>query len=237
MATSPARMQVVPTGPVLPGESYRRVLLGAVQSARRRLIITTPYFVPDDPTLVALMMAADRGVKVDLILPQTPDQFFSAAAGRAHYARLLEAGIAIHLYQPGLIHSKTTTVDETLALFGSANLDVRSFNLNFELSRPCIRSRRHRPPAGDSVGLHRPLQAASTSTSGASGTWFCNIRIRRFRYFRRCCEPSLVIVSQRRVTRWQAGWTGPPACGEWPGPLVTIVICPGSLIIISGRSR
>ena len=129
-----ARMQVVPTGPVTPSESYRRVLLGAIQSASRRLIITTPYFVPDDPTLVSLMMAADRGVEVTLILPETPDQFMSAAAGRAHYARLLDAGVSIHLYRPGLIHTKAATVDDTLALFGSANLDVRSFNLNFELS-------------------------------------------------------------------------------------------------------
>jgi cardiolipin synthase len=129
-----SRMQVVPTGPVSAAESYRRVLLGAIQSASRRLVISTPYFVPDDPTLVSLMMAADRGVEVTLILPETPDQFMSAAAGRAHYAKLLDAGVSIHLYRPGLIHSKTTTVDETLALFGSANLDVRSFNLNFELS-------------------------------------------------------------------------------------------------------
>jgi cardiolipin synthase A/B len=127
-------MQVVPTGPSAPGESFRRVFLAAVQSARSRLILTTPYFVPDEPTLVALMMAADRGVDVRLLLPLTPDHFFTAAAGRAHFSRLLEAGVAIYLYRPGLIHAKTTTVDDAFALFGSANLDVRSFNLNFELS-------------------------------------------------------------------------------------------------------
>ena len=127
-------MQVVPTGPVAAERSYRRVLLGAIQSASRRIVITTPYFVPDDPAKVAIFMAADRGVDVKLILPQTPDHLFTAAAGRSHYANLLEAGVSIHLYQPGLIHSKTTTVDDKISLFGSANLDVRSFNLNFELS-------------------------------------------------------------------------------------------------------
>jgi cardiolipin synthase len=127
-------MQVVPTGPSAPGESFRRVFLAAVQSARSRLILTTPYFVPDEPTLVALMMAADRGVDVKLLLPNVPDHFFTAAAGRAHFTKLLQAGVAIHLYRPGLIHAKTTTVDDAFALFGSANLDVRSFNLNFELS-------------------------------------------------------------------------------------------------------
>jgi len=127
-------MQAVPTGPAAPGDTYRRLLLGAVQCARKQLILTTPYFVPDDPTLVALMMAADRGVDVKLIVPLRSNAVFTAAAGRAHYGKLLEAGVQVHLHRPGLIHSKTVTVDDAFGLFGSANLDVRSFNLNFELS-------------------------------------------------------------------------------------------------------
>ncbi|MDP9174637.1 MAG: cardiolipin synthase [Planctomycetota bacterium] len=126
--------QAVPTGPSTPAASYRRLLLAAIQTSRRQLIITTPYFVPDEPTLLALVMAADRGVDVKLILPKRPDHFFTAAAGRAHFQMLLDAGLRIYLYEPGLIHSKTTTVDDAFALFGSANLDVRSFSLNFELS-------------------------------------------------------------------------------------------------------
>ncbi len=129
-----APMQIVPTGPVSPGESFRRLFLGIVDSARDRLVLTTPYFVPDEATLLALQTAADRGVEVILILPETSDNIFTAAAGRAHYSTLLDAGIAIHLYQPGLIHAKLITVDDTLAVFGSANLDVRSFHLNFELT-------------------------------------------------------------------------------------------------------
>jgi cardiolipin synthase len=126
--------QVVPTGPTFPDATYRRLLLAAIQSSRQRLILTTPYFVPDEPTMISLMMAADRGVDVKLIVPQTPDHLFAAAAGRAHFNALLNAGVEIHLYQPGLLHSKTTTVDDAFVLFGSANLDVRSFGLNFELS-------------------------------------------------------------------------------------------------------
>ncbi len=129
-----APMQVVPTGPSAPGETFRRVFLAAMQCARHRVILTTPYFVPDEPTLVDLMMAADRGAEVKLLLPLTPDHLFTAAAGRAHFSRLLEAGVQIHLYRPGLLHSKTATVDDAFAIIGSANLDVRSFNLNFELS-------------------------------------------------------------------------------------------------------
>ena len=127
-------MQAIPTGPSEPGETYRRVLLAAMQCARERAIVTTPYFVPDEPTLVAFQMAADRGVKVDLILPAKPDHLFTALAGRAHFSRLMEAGITIWQYRPGLLHTKSVTVDDALAIFGSANIDVRSFNLNFELT-------------------------------------------------------------------------------------------------------
>jgi cardiolipin synthase len=125
---------VVPTGPSRPDANYRKLLLAAIQSARRELVITTPYFVPDESALLALQMAADRGVNVKLILPRVADHFFAAAAGRAHYELLLRSGVEIYLYEPGLLHAKTTTVDHALALFGSANLDVRSFRLNFELS-------------------------------------------------------------------------------------------------------
>jgi cardiolipin synthase len=133
-AESDVLAQVVPTGPAERDETYRRLLLAAIQSSRRELILTTPYFVPDETTLLSLMMAADRGVVVKLILPQTADHFFAAAAGRAHYLSLLKSGVQIHLYTPALLHAKTATVDDAFALFGSANLDVRSFSLNFELS-------------------------------------------------------------------------------------------------------
>jgi cardiolipin synthase len=129
-----AAMQVIPTGPSSPADTYRRVLLAALQCARDSVMLTTPYFVPDEPTLVALLMAADRGVDVTLIIPRTGDGILSAAAGRAHFSRLMEAGISIYQFCPGLIHAKTTTIDDALAIFGTANLDVRSFNLNFELS-------------------------------------------------------------------------------------------------------
>jgi cardiolipin synthase len=127
-------MQVVPTGPVSPGESFRRLFLGAVDSAQQRLVLTTPYFVPDEATIVALLSAADRGVAVSLILPEKSDNILTAAAGRAHYSRLMDAGISIFLYKPGLIHAKLATVDDRVVVFGSANLDVRSFHLNFELT-------------------------------------------------------------------------------------------------------
>jgi len=126
--------QVVPTGPTVPDATFRRLLLAGIQSARKELVLTSPYFVPDETVLLSMVMAADRGVDVKLILPKVADHFFAAAAGRSHFAYLLRSGVEIYLYQPALLHAKTTTVDDAFAIFGSANLDVRSFSLNFELS-------------------------------------------------------------------------------------------------------
>lgn len=126
--------QAIPTGPGPSGASYRKILLSALHSARQRITLTSPYFVPDEPTLVGLQMAADRGVDVKLILPRVSDQVMSAAAGRAQFTALMEGGIGIWLFEPGLIHAKTIVVDDALAIVGSANLDIRSFMLNFELS-------------------------------------------------------------------------------------------------------
>jgi cardiolipin synthase A/B len=155
--------QIVPTGPSVPDATYRRLLLAAIQSSRRELILTTPYFVPDETTVLSLMMAADRGVVVKLIVPQTADHFFTAAAGRAHYLSLLRSGVEIHLYQPALLHAKTVTVDDAFALFGSANLDVRSFSLNFELSVLLYGQRiteRLRAVQKDYLSHSRPLELA-----------------------------------------------------------------------------
>ena len=127
-------MQAVPTGPLGPEATYRRLALAAIQCSREQLMMTTPYFVPDETTMLSLLMAADRGVKVTLMLPRRGDQVATALAGRAHFADLLASGIDIHLFNPGLLHAKTMTVDNAFAIFGSANLDVRSFNLNFELN-------------------------------------------------------------------------------------------------------
>ncbi len=126
--------QVVPTGPNHQGESFRRVLIAALSAAQRHIIMTTPYLVPDEPTMLALSMAADRGAQVDLIVPKKSDHPLVAAAGRSYYQSLLEAGVNIHTYAGGMLHAKTITVDDAFALLGSANLDIRSFYLNFEVN-------------------------------------------------------------------------------------------------------
>jgi cardiolipin synthase len=127
------RVAVVPSGPDDPRESIHRLFFAAIVGARRRVWITTPYFVPDRSLLVALEGAALRGVSVRMILPSRSNHGVTHRAGTSFYAELLEAGVELYAYLPGMIHSKTMLVDDELTLIGSANMDMRSFRLNFEV--------------------------------------------------------------------------------------------------------
>lgn len=100
--------------------------------ARNKVVITTPYFVPGEVVLNALCAAAYRGVDVSLIVPARNDSWIVAAASRSHYRELLSAGIKVFEYEKGLLHAKTLTLDGQLSLVGSTNLDLRSFDLNYE---------------------------------------------------------------------------------------------------------
>ena len=125
-------VQLVPSGPGLVPEAIHNLLLTTIYSARRELVLTTPYFVPDESLLIALKSAAQRGVAVTLILPEKNDSLLVHYASRAHYQELAESGVSIDLFYGGLLHSKTITVDREFSLIGSVNLDMRSFWLNFE---------------------------------------------------------------------------------------------------------
>lgn len=127
-------VQVVPSGPGPQPDTIHQALLSMLYSAKHEIIMTTPYFVPDEATKAALVNAALRGVKVTLVLPELLDMQVVAAASRSHYLDLLEAGITIMHHLDGLLHAKTATIDGELALVTSANLDMRSFWLNFEVS-------------------------------------------------------------------------------------------------------
>ena len=126
--------QILPSGPIFPVENYQRLVVNALHSARRRAIITTPYFVPDEPLLQAIQIAVWRGVTIDLIVPERCDQKVVGAAARAYYEDVLDAGANLYLYTAGLLHAKTITIDDSIALIGSSNFDIRSFEINFELS-------------------------------------------------------------------------------------------------------
>lgn len=129
-----ADIQVVPSGPGESGDCLLQVILTLVHSAEQELILTTPYLVPDDSLLRALRGAAGRGVAVKLIVPEKVDSFLTRYASRSYFDDLLEIGVEIHLYQGGLLHTKSIMVDGRISMFGTVNLDMRSLWLNFEVT-------------------------------------------------------------------------------------------------------
>lgn len=124
--------QVVPSGPGYFYHGIYQTLLTTIYSARKELIITTPYFVPDDATVTALVSAALRGVCVTLVVPQKVDSKLVHFASHSYYDELLAAGVRIEEFTGGLLHTKSISVDGELGLIGSVNLDQRSFWLNYE---------------------------------------------------------------------------------------------------------
>lgn len=124
--------QVIGTGPTLPYPAMTACFAELIHAARAELVITTPYFVPDEQLLFALTSAARRGVRVVLILPKRNDSRIVGAASRSYYDELLDAGVSLYEFRPGLLHAKTMVADGQIGLIGSANLDRRSFELNFE---------------------------------------------------------------------------------------------------------
>ena len=127
-------VQIVGTGVNSQNEALVRVIQSAIHMAREELIITTPYFVPDEGTLAALTTAAVRGVHTIIVVPARNDSPIIALASRSFYQPLLEVGAEIHEFTEGLLHAKTITVDRDFAMVTTANLDRRSFEINFELS-------------------------------------------------------------------------------------------------------
>lgn len=125
-------VQILPSGPDGRPGAIQNTFVAAMYLAQRELIVTTPYFVPDATVRAALTSAAARGVEVTLILPGRNDAPIVDHAGRANYLALLESGVRIMRYTPGLLHAKTISIDGMVAMIGSANLDQRSFKINFE---------------------------------------------------------------------------------------------------------
>lgn len=119
-------------GPTERARSTPQLVASLLACAQREVVISTPYFVPDSTVLDALCAAALRQVQVTLILPARNDSWIVGAVSRSHYWRLLSAGVHIHEFRPGLLHAKTLCLDGSVSLIGSTNLDLRSFDLNFE---------------------------------------------------------------------------------------------------------
>jgi cardiolipin synthase len=125
--------QVVMSGPGVDEAANLRVITQAVNSARHSIVLTTPYFVADGALALALQNAAMRGCEVTLIVPARNDSWLVEHASRWFFDDLATAGVRIRRYTGGLLHTKSITIDGEVALFGTANLDMRSLSLNFEL--------------------------------------------------------------------------------------------------------
>jgi cardiolipin synthase len=124
--------QVVATGPTGRFSAMPQMFETLIYAARRELFITTPYYAPNQGLQEALCAAANRGLDVTLVLPRRNDDFAVAGASRSYYLDLLQAGVKIHEYEKGLLHAKTITMDGEITFLGSANMDRRSFDLNYE---------------------------------------------------------------------------------------------------------
>ncbi|PRB61904.1 MULTISPECIES: cardiolipin synthase [Microbacterium] len=127
--------QVVPSGPGFEVENNLRLFLGLLYAAKKKIMIVSPYFVPDEALLLAVTAAVDRGVHVELFVSEEGDQAMVYHAQRSYYEVLLKAGVRIWMYRkPYILHTKTLTIDDEVAVIGSSNMDMRSFGLNLEVS-------------------------------------------------------------------------------------------------------
>lgn len=126
--------QVLPSGPDYPNAGIGNVIAALVHGASKRVVITTPYFVPDEPLLQALKTAVLRGVEVRLLVSRLTDHILVKLAQQSYYSELLQAGVQVHLYEEVFLHAKHMTFDDEISLLGSSNVDIRSFVLNAEVS-------------------------------------------------------------------------------------------------------
>ncbi|SDK84054.1 cardiolipin synthase [Natronincola ferrireducens] len=127
-------IQITSSGPDSYWNSIHQAYFAAIASANKKVYITTPYLVPDESILMALKTAAIRGIDVRILLPGRPDHRTVFWASKSHFEELLEAGVKIYQYQKGFVHSKIFIVDDNFASIGTANLDIRSLQLNFEVN-------------------------------------------------------------------------------------------------------
>jgi cardiolipin synthase len=127
--------QVVPSGPGYATENNLRMFLSLIYGATERVIITSPYFVPDEAMVYAITTACQRGLDVQLFVSEQADQWLVGHAQRSYYSDLLEAGVRIFMYPaPYILHAKHMSIDDDIAFIGSSNMDIRSFSLNAESS-------------------------------------------------------------------------------------------------------
>ncbi len=135
VAADTLECQVVPSGPGFENENNLKLFNSVIYNAQQRVSITSPYFVPDESLMHAVTTAAERGLDVELFVSEIGDQPLVFHAQRSYYEALLRAGVRIYLYPaPYILHAKHLTIDDRIAVIGSSNMDMRSFDLNMEAS-------------------------------------------------------------------------------------------------------
>lgn len=125
---------IIPTGPADPIDSWKMLVIEAANSAREKFWIASPYFVPDDGVICALQLAALRGVDVRVMIPEHPDHVLVWLSSYSYYEQVIPFGVKIYRYLDGFLHQKVMLIDKRMASIGTANLDNRSFRLNFEIT-------------------------------------------------------------------------------------------------------
>ncbi|MGU3646471.1 cardiolipin synthase [Microbacterium sp. C23T] len=127
--------QIVPSGPGFEFQNNLKLFAGLLYAAQRKIIVVSPYFVPDEAMLLAITTACQRGIHVELFVSEEGDQAMVYHAQRSYYEALLRAGVKIWMYKkPFILHTKSLTIDDEVAIVGSSNMDMRSFGLNMEIS-------------------------------------------------------------------------------------------------------
>jgi cardiolipin synthase len=134
LSSGEAHVQVISSGPDSDLPNIQFAVIQAINLAREEILLTTPYYIPDDTLQESLIIAALSGVKVYLLVPAEGDSKLVSIAAQSYYEELLDAGVKIYRYTKGFVHAKTFVTDRQLASVGTANMDLRSFDLNFEVS-------------------------------------------------------------------------------------------------------
>ncbi len=210
VAASP--VQVLPSGPSDSRDAIERIMIAFIYSAQQRLVLTTPYFVPDEALMEALVSSAQRGVKVTLIVPEKVDSRLARLASRSIQGDLVEAGVEVLLFRGGLMHTKSVCVDGEYCLFGSLNLDPRSLHLNFEITL-AIYDREFTSRLEALQAQYASKSPRSTSFDGRSAGWApdCSRTLRGCSA--RCCE----FRGQRAITALGQIPLTARGCGASPG--------------------
>lgn len=133
-------VQIIPSGPDNESRTLKNIFFSMMSSAKKSIWLATPYFIPDDDIFTALKIAGLSGLDVRILFPAKPDKWLPFLASHSYFPELLEAGVKIFEYEKGFLHSKLLIVDGEVATVGTANMDMRSFHLNFEVNALLVRT-------------------------------------------------------------------------------------------------